>query len=272
MSDSSNYPNFSFTVEHRACDSNARLGRIVTPHGEVETPAFIFCATNAAIKGATVQQMAETDTQIMLANTYHLLVRLGEEGLKHLASTGKLQRFMGWKGPSLTDSGGYQVFAMAHGSVARDVATLTGDSLVASNGGEIKKRQKSPFSSSRLGIDEAGVRFRSFKGGGIINLTPELSITVQHQIGADLIMPFDECTSLTDGHDYTGRSMERSHRWEDRSIEQFNRLADGTQALYGIIQGGIFDDLRRASTDYVNDRPFFGLAVGGCMGDNKDQM
>jgi queuine tRNA-ribosyltransferase len=231
----------------------ARLGTITTPHGDIQTPAFIFCATKAAMKGLTADQMRQAETQIILSNTYHLSLQPGAELVEKM---GGLQKFTGWKGPMLTDSGGFQIFSLGHGSVAS----------------EVKGKRMGNRSKTLLKITEEGARFRSYWDGRIHLLTPEESIRIQQSLGADLILVLDECTPYHVDKDYTARSMELSHRWAVRSLTEFNLHDTGHQQLYGIIQGGIYPDLRQQSCDFVNSQPFFGHAVGGCLGSDKNQM
>jgi queuine tRNA-ribosyltransferase len=247
------YPNFAFAVSHRAPDSSARLGRLTTPHGTIDTPNFIFCATRGAIKGATMAQVAEAETDIVLANTYHLMIMPGAD---RVASMGGLHRMTGWSGPMLTDSGGFQIFSMGHGGVAD----------------EIKGRARGERATSLVKISEEGAEFRSYLNGEKLFLSPEASIQIQRKLGADLIVQLDECTPYHSGDDYIAKSMEMSMRWGDRCLAEFDRGANGSQALYGVIQGGTDQDLRRQSADYVRDRDFFGTAVGGTLGGDKAQM
>lgn len=256
------YPNFKFTIHHQNTSpkgskgiNRSRLGTLVTPHGIVETPAFIFCATKAAIKGATPQQMKAENTQFMLANTYHLMI---SPGAKRVMQFGGLHKFMGWNGPLLTDSGGYQVFSLGHGSVAQEIKG--------------NRHGGSPKNKTLLKITEEGAHFRSYLDGSEQLLTPERSIQVQRQLRPDFAVVFDECTPFHVDKSYTQASMYRSHRWERRSLVEFNKYHDGTQALYGIVQGGVYEDLRREAVDFVNSTPFFGHAIGGSLGAHKSQM
>lgn len=246
---------FSFQYQYPNTNSFARLGTLVTPHGTVNTPAFIFCATKAAIKGLTPDQMRQAGTQIILSNTYHLMLQPGERIIKKL---GGLQKMTGWNGPMLTDSGGFQIFSLGHGSVAQEIK----GKRFAADG-----RRK-----TLLKITEDGALFQSYLDGSTHLLTPERSIQIQRDLGADLIVVLDECTPFHVDKAYTARSMEMSHRWALRSFQEFQRLDDGSQALYGIIQGGVYDDLRGQSCDFVNSLPFFGHAVGGSLGSDKNQM
>jgi queuine tRNA-ribosyltransferase len=236
-----------------ALNSGARLGCIQTPHGNIETPAFIFCATNGAIKGAPAEDMLAEQTQIILANTYHLM-----PFASLVQKFGGLARMSGWNGPTLTDSGGYQIFSMGHGSVAE----------------EIKGNRRFPDAKPSVHISEDGATFKSYLNGDLLFLSPELSIEIQAQIGADLVLAFDECTPYHVDRFYTEASMRRSHRWEKRSLKRFEEInAPKTeQAIYGIVQGGIYEDLRRESCDFVNNEAFFGQAIGGSLGASTSQM
>ncbi len=247
------YPNFNFEILKTASSSKARLGKITTPHGTVETPAFIFCATKAAIKGVSPAVMKAHNTQIILSNTYHLMLQPGGELVEKM---GGLHKFMGWDGPMLTDSGGYQIFSLGHGSVSS----------------EIKGKRLNHRPKTLLKISEFGARFRSYIDGKIHILTPEKSIRIQKQLGPDLVVVLDECTPYHVDKAYTARSMHMSHRWALRSMAEFTRTNGGKQALYGIIQGGVYEDLRRQGAEFVNSIPFFGHAVGGSLGASKSQM
>lgn len=244
---------FKFTYTETTTD-RARLGRLETPHGIVETPAFIFCATKAAIKSVTVEQMREAGTQIILSNTYHLMLQPGEDVVAH---HGGLQKFTNWRGPMLTDSGGFQIFSLGHGSIAN----------------EIKGRQNNQRPKTLLRITEEGARFKSYIDGRTWMLTPEESIRIQHKLGADMIVVLDECTPFHVEKSYTKESMEMSHRWAKRCLTEFVKLNEnGQQRLYGIIQGGVYEDLREQGCDFVNSHNFFGHAIGGSLGASKEQM
>jgi queuine tRNA-ribosyltransferase len=244
---------FKFSFIETTTD-RARLGRIETPHGVVETPAFIFCATKAAMKSVTADQMREAETQIILSNTYHLMLQPGADVVAH---HGGLQKFTGWRGPMLTDSGGFQIFSLGHGSIAN----------------EIKGRQHGYRQKTLLRISEEGARFKSYIDGSTWMLTPEESIRIQCKLGADMIVVLDECTPFHVEKSYTKESMEMSHRWAKRCLVTFDELNEQkTQRLYGIIQGGVFEDLRDQSCEFVNTHPFFGHAIGGSLGASKEQM
>lgn len=239
---------FSFKITHQNC--KGRLGILTTPHGVIETPAFIFCATKAAMKSMTMRQVQDAKTQIILSNTYHLMLQPSSEVVERL---GGLQKMTGWNGPMLTDSGGFQIFSLGHGSVAD----------------EIKARKSKGRPKTLLSIDEDGATFRSYIDGRRYHLTPETSMQIQKELGADLVVVLDECTPFHVDKDYTKQSMERSHRWARRCLDVFN---EKKQALYGIVQGGIYSDLRKESVDFVQDHSFFGIAVGGSLGKTKAQM
>ncbi|GFZ77350.1 queuine tRNA-ribosyltransferase [Rickettsiales bacterium] len=244
------YTNFFFRVKHKY--KKSRITEITTPHGTIQTPAFIFCATKAAIKVASPQQMKDAGTQIILANTYHLMLRPGGKLIQNM---GGLHNFMSWDGPMLTDSGGFQIFSLGHGSVAAEI-----------------KGSRTKHSKTLLKIDEEGAVFKSYIDGRIHLLSPEKSIEMQHQLGADLILPLDECTPFHVEKNYVEASMEMSNRWATRSLKAFKSFNTAKQALYGIVQGGIYPDLRKTSCDFVNEQEFFGSAIGGSLGANKEQM
>ena len=254
---------FDWRIIKSSSSSRARNGIISTPHGNIETPAFIFCGTKAALKSISVEEASKNNTQIILSNTYHLML---QPGSKIISSHGGLHRFMNWKKPMLTDSGGFQIFSLGHGSVADEIKGKNINS----------KRNK-----SLIKILEEGALFKSYVDGQNYLLTPEKSIQKQREIGADIILVLDECTPFHVDKKYTYESMKRSHRWSLRSINSFNLNnefkecfgSSGEQKLYGIIQGGIHHDLRDESIEFnVNNSNFFGLAIGGSLGSSKEQM
>jgi queuine tRNA-ribosyltransferase len=246
------YPHHAFEVTYKDPNSHARLGKLTTPHGTIETPNYIFCGTKASIKNLSPYQMREAKTDIILANTYHLMIQPGAD---LIAKMGGLHKFTGWNGPMLTDSGGFQVFSMGNGSCAD----------------EIKGRNRQQR-ENLLKINEDGAFFRSYLDGQKLCLNPEISMDIQRKLGADLIVQMDECTAYQVTKDYTAKSMEMSMRWGDRSLHAFNATHDGKQALYGVVQGGVYEDLRKESADYVRSRPFFGTAIGGCLGGSDEEM
>ena len=223
-------PPFSFQVEAR--QGRARAGTFITPHGVLETPVFAPVGTQATVKSLTPDQLSDLDATLVLANTYHLYLRPGDELVKHM---GGLHNFMGWPGPILTDSGGFQVFSLA------------------------KNRR----------IDQNGVTFRSHIDGSQQRLDPEKSILIQENLGADIIMAFDECSDPYD-KEYVREAMIRTHHWAER-CQQAKQRTD--QALFGIVQGGIFEHLRQESAEFIASLDFPGNAIGGLsVGETKQEM
>lgn len=257
MTKNPTYEDFDFSITKRDTQTRARLGVLKTPHGLVNTPNFIFCGTRATVKGVTAQDLLDHGVEIILSNTYHMMLQPGAD---ITAQAGGLQKFTQWNGPMLTDSGGYQIFSLGHGGVSSEI-----------KGQRINK-------SNRLlrKITEEGAHFRSYIDGSPWFLTPEMSIAIQMKLGADMILVLDELTPFNVDKSYTARSLRMSHRWADRCLKQFvqNNCTGtaGPQSLYGISQGGIYEDLRQESAEYLNSKPFFGHAVGGCLGETKEQM
>ena len=216
-------------------DGRARRGRLVFDRGVVETPCFMPVGTYGTVKGMTPEEVEATGAQIILGNTFHLWLRPGQEIMK---LHGDLHDFMQWKGPILTDSGGFQVFSL----------------------GDIRK------------ITEQGVHFRNPINGDPIFLDPEKSMEIQYDLGSDIVMIFDECTPYPADWDYAKRSMEMSLRWAKRSRERFDSLGN-KNALFGIIQGSVYEDLRDISVKGLVDIGFDGYAVGGlAVGEPKADM
>lgn len=243
-------------IQARDHASRARAGILHTAHGDVRTPAFVPLATKGTVKGLLAQEVADAGLDMVLGNTFHLLLSPGPELIARL---GGLHRFMGWSGPIITDSGGFQVFSMGHGSVAE----------------EIKGRRRPAPSrpgGSILEIAETGVRFRSYVDGAEHTLTPEGSMAVQAALGSDLALAFDECTPFHVDREYTARSSERTHRWLERCRRWHERHAPAGQLLYGIVQGGVHEDLRRESAQAVAAGGCDGVAIGGSLGAEKAQM
>jgi queuine tRNA-ribosyltransferase len=238
--------------EITARDGSARAGLIHTPHGDVRTPAFVPLASTATVKSLHAAEVAELGYDMVLGNTFHLFIQPGPD---LIAELGGLHEFMGWDGAIVTDSGGYQVFSMGHGSVAE----------------EIKRKRERP-TSMILSIEEEGVRFRSYVDGSERFMGPETSMEVQAALGSDIALAFDECTPFHVERDYTARSMERTHRWLDRCVDWHREDAPPGQLLYGIVQGGVYEDLRAESTAYVAGSGVQGIAIGGSLGQSKEQM
>ena len=225
----------SFQVSHS--QAGARAGELRTPHGNVATPAFMPVATQASVKGLSPGEVRELGADIVLANAYHLYLRPGVETVRRI---GGLQRFMAWDGPALTDSGGFQAFSM--GALRR--------------------------------VDDDGIRFRSHLDGSEHYLTPELATLNQQTLGADIIMCLDQCISYGAGRQEVRRAMERTHQWAEVCYRSHASSPNGQeQALFGIVQGGTFEDLREESARVIAGIPFQGYAIGGlAVGESKAQM
>jgi queuine tRNA-ribosyltransferase/7-cyano-7-deazaguanine tRNA-ribosyltransferase len=257
---------FSFEIE--AEHGPARLASYRTPHGVLSTPAFVAVGTRATIKGVTSEQAAEAGTQVLFNNTYHLYLRPGAETVR---DQGGLHRFMNWNRPIMTDSGGFQVFSLGAG-IEHGVGKIS--NIFPGEEPPRNERRGKP-GESFVTVTEDGVHFRSHLDGSRHFFTPELSIRVQRELGADMILAFDECTSPLHDEEYTRASMERTHRWARRSLEYFQAngpLHGYPQALYGIVQGGAFRDLRTESARVIGSMPFDGIAIGGNLGRTHEDM
>ncbi len=252
-------------VTHQASDSRARAGVLHTPHGPIETPFFCVVGTAGSVKGLTPAELRELGAGVLLANTYHLLLRPGPDIVREL---GGLHRFMAWDGPLVTDSGGFQVFSLGFGlehGVGKQIGMFPGPSAELSD-----VRRRSRNQAPRLvRVDEDGATFTSHIDGSTQRLTPESSISIQEALGADITLAFDEPTSPLHEADYTRQAMERTHRWARRCIDARQRT---DLALYGIVQGGAFEDLRTASAEFIGTLPFDGVAIGGSLGKSKADM
>ncbi len=247
----------TFSIEASDTDSFARLGRLRTLHGHISTPAFVPLASRGAVKGLLPAEVASIGFQMVLGNTFHLMLSPGAELIEQL---GGLHSFIGWEGPIITDSGGFQVFSMGHGTVADEIKSRAPHRARASSRGTV------------LAIEEQGVRFRSYIDGSQHRLTPERSMQVQASLRSDIALAFDECTPFHVSRDYTARSMERTHRWLARCIDWHEANAPKGQLLYGIVQGGVYQDLRRQSSALVASSGCDGVAIGGSLGGCKEQM
>ncbi len=251
---------FSFKVTHQDKKTKARTGILTTAHGSFATPAFLPVGTQAAIKGLSPQEVKQTNTEAILANTYHLYLRPGAEVIEKL---GGLHKYMHWNGTMMTDSAGFQVFSLGFGiehEVGKMVPLYGGD-LVLGN------LEKGVVVRTKLcKIAEEGPTFVSHLDGTAHFFPPEKSIEVQMKLGADLIVCLDECTSPLHNYDYTKAAMERTHRWEERALAYFKKQKGSRkQALFGVIQGGPFRDLRLESAKFIASKDFFGIAIGGAL-------
>jgi queuine tRNA-ribosyltransferase len=223
---------FIYTLFYRDPNSRARAGVFTTPHGEIPLPAFAPVGTQATVKTVSPEELEDAGATLILSNTYHLYLRPGADVIARL---GGLHPFMGWSHPILTDSGGFQVFSL----------------------------------QGMRRVDEDGVTFRSHLDGSEHRFTPESAIAVQEELGADIIMCFDECASPLD-REYSRQAMERTHRWAERCREA---QARSDQALFGIVQGGVFPELRQESAHFLTTLDFAGYAIGGLsVGETKEQM
>ncbi len=240
--------------EIAARDGDARTGTIHTAHGPIATPAFIPLATKGTVRGLDTPEVAGLGFELVLGNTFHLLVSPGPE---RIAAAGGLHGFMGWERAIITDSGGFQVFSLAHGNVAEEIK---GSGRRGEGQGAI------------IEIEEEGVRFRSYRDGAERYISPEVSMQVQSALGSDIALAFDECTPYHADRDYTARSTDRTHRWLDRCLAWHEREGPRRQAVFGIVQGGVHEDLRRASAQYVCESAVDGIAIGGTLGRDKDEM
>jgi queuine tRNA-ribosyltransferase len=244
-----------------ACDpaSRARAGVLETAHGEARTPAFIPLATKGSVRGLASAEVAALGYDIVLGNTFHLFLSPGGELIERF---GGLHRFMGWDRAIITDSGGFQVFSMGHGTVAD----------------EIKGRRGGAGGGAIIAIEEEGVRFRSYIDGSERFLSPEISMAVQAQLHSDIVLAFDECTPFHVEREYTARSTERTHRWLERAVRWRTEHPAGPEAgspsalFYGIVQGGVYEDLRAESAAAVVASGADGIAIGGSLGQEKAQM
>lgn len=249
----------SFTIE--AEHARARAGILHTPHGDISTPAFVPVGTKGTVKGVLPKTLKETGTDILIANTYHLFLEPGDDVVKQ---AGGLHTFMGWDGPLMTDSGGFQVFSLGAGFNAQ----------VSKMGSHTEGGGRAPLvfdediltQHGKLAIvDDEGVTFTSHIDGSLHRFTPERSVEIQHNLGADIFFAFDECTSPTAEYEYQKEAMYRTHRWAQRSLDAHRRNLEAgkKQGIYGIVQGGRHLDLRKESAETIGSMNFDGIGIGG---------
>lgn len=259
----------TFTIEKKLDGALGRTGTIETPHGVIHTPAFVTVGTKATVKALTPEMLADLGAQVVLANTYHLYLQPGD----HLvAEAGGLHSFMNWQGPTMTDSGGFQVFSLgaAYGKEIGKVVKAVDVSM------QIPERSTADDGVPRLAtIGNDGVSFRSHIDGSLHYITPEKSIEIQHNLGADMIFAFDECTSPVESDTYQEEALDRTHAWAKRSLERHEQLekektdSQNPQALFGVIQGGRNELLRKKSAQVIADmqtqegKSFDGFGIGG---------
>jgi queuine tRNA-ribosyltransferase len=259
---------FKFKIEKKIPDALGRAGVFTTPHGEIQTPCFVPVGTKASIKGMTPEMLQDLGAQIVLANTYHLYLQPGDELVR---DAGGLHKMMNWKGPITTDSGGFQVFSLgvAYGKSISKLLHPTDPSM------QIPERSSADEGVPRLAtIGNDGVSFRSHIDGSLHYITPEKSIEIQHNLGADIIFAFDECTSPTEDLRYQEEAMGRTHAWAKRCLDFHTSKPNGeVQALFGIVQGGRDENLRRSSAKIISemksgDNTFDGYGIGGSFDKN----
>lgn len=250
---------FSFEVLSSPAEPRyMRTGVIHTPHGDIRTPAFIPVGTAATVKALTVEMMRDNGARAILSNAYHLYLQPGH---KLVEKAGGLAQFMNWNGPTFTDSGGFQVLSL--GSGYKKVVSMVSDEATVA-----VKSTRHAF------VDEDGVNFKSHRDGSLHRFTPEVSMAIQHALGADICFAFDELTSLADPRRYQEEALERTHAWAQRSIAEFRRLQSEDdrpyQALFGVLQGANYEDLRRTTAKHLGAMDFDGFGIGGAI--EKSQL
>ncbi len=260
-----------FEIHKELENGLGRIGTIHTPHGDIETPAFVAVGTKGTVKSLTPEQVKETGVQTIITNTYHLYLEPGDENIKKM---GGLHKAMNWSGPLMTDSGGFQVFSLgvAYGKGISKIAhnkekeiLLTEKTESGAEGNEDEAK------ATTVRIDPNGVMFRDHSKGDAHYFTPEKSIYIQHNLGADIIFAFDECTSPHEPLHYQKEALERTHRWAKRSLEYHKSKPNAeTQALFGIVQGGRDETLRKESAEFIGSLDFDGFGIGGSF--DKEDM
>ncbi len=243
---------FRFELIHQSRISRARVGKIHTPHGIIDTPNFVAVGTNGVLKAIDMATQHNLDLQLMFCNTYHLMV---QPGIPTIKKAGGLHHFMNRTKPLITDSGGFQVFSLAYGTV-KD---------------ELKSKGQKKYTNAVIKINEEGVLFRSYRDGTPLLLTPESSVQAQKDLGADIIIPFDELPPYHIEPSALIKSLERTHRWEKRSLDE-HKKNQNNQAMYSVIHGGIDPELRKKSALYLTSLDFDGYAIGGSLGKHRDEM
>lgn len=248
-----------FQILKKSNKSQARLGILKTSHGEVETPCFAPVATQAVVKTLTSEEVLQTKSQILIANTFHLHLKPGENVVER---AGGLHKFMNWQRPLMTDSGGFQVFSLGFGHDLKINKVLKK---------RIKNKVKEGDAPKNIRIAENGVFFNSPIDGKNVFLGPRESIKIQEKLGADIIFAFDECPAPNASYEYVKKSLERTHRWAIDCLKTKNYKLKN-QSLFGIVQGGRFKDLRIKSAKFIGSLNFDGFGIGGEFGESKNQM
>jgi len=268
---------FRFEILHRSTKSRARVGRIHTPHGVVDTPGFVAVATNAALKGVDFRTADGGDNdgnnnganqQLVFANTYHLMLHPGPDIIEEAGGIHKFTNRL--RRPFITDSGGFQVFSLAYGSVHEEL-TSKGELKKSAGVSSRHKRQDRSDGSDAVKVSEEGVVFRSYRDGSKFLLTPEATVQAQKKIGADIIVPLDELPGYYVDRNRLVESVGRTHRWEARSLVE--HLKDvRQQAMFCVVHGGVDFELRKRSVDYLTSLPFDGYAIGGSLGNGREEL
>lgn len=252
LSDFRTKTEFQFEVLYQSKLSRARVGRIITPHGVIDTPNFVAVGTNGSLKTLHNHDHQELDVQLMFCNTYHLMV---QPGTKLIKESGGLHQFIARSKPIITDSGGFQVFSLAYGNVAK----------------ELKGQGGKKHPPSIMKVTEEGVNFRSYRDGAKIFLSPETSVQAQKDLGADIIIPLDELLPYHVDEAKLKESFARTHRWELRSLIEHLKHRQN-QAMFAVIHGGTDLDLRQKSCDILSNQAFDGFAIGGSLGRDHQQL
>jgi queuine tRNA-ribosyltransferase len=263
---------FRFEILHQSSRSKARVGRIHTPHGIIDTPGFVAVATNAALKGIDFRNAdRHANQQLIFSNTYHLLIHPGAD---IIAEAGGIHQWTGRTDrPFITDSGGFQVFSLAYGSVHEELSSK-GELKRASPKGNNNNKQNWNYTvmgENAVKVSEEGVWFRSYRDGSRFLLTPESTVLAQKKIGADIIIPLDELPGYYVDRERLVQSVDRTHRWEARSLQQ-HLLDVKQQAMYCVVHGGIDKELRKKSVDYLTSLPFDGYGIGGSLGNGRQEL
>lgn len=249
-----------FKIEKKLKGSLGRAGVLKTPHGEILTPAFVAVGTKATVKSLNPEQVREIGTQVVLGNTYHLYLQPGEEIVRDAGGMGK---FMGWSGPTMTDSGGFQVFSLGV-AYGKDISKLIHLAKVTDPSLLIPERFDDSDAPRLAKVGQDGVSFKSHLDGSIHYITPEKSIQIQHNLGADIIFAFDECTSPAEDLKYQEEALERTHAWAKRSLDEHIKLNKESKiSLFGIVQGGRDENLRKKSAKFIGSLGFDGFGIGG---------
>ena len=263
---------FSFEIHNELPNALGRTGTIHTPHGDIRTPAFVTVGTKATVKALTPEQVRDTGAQVVLANTYHLYLEPGDELVRDLGGLGKM---MHWDGPTMTDSGGFQVFSLGAGLNRKGGKVAKHEELLLPESHGRDENENEEIKPTRAVIDPDGVTFRSYSDGSAHYFTPEKSIDIQHNLGADIIFAFDECTSPHESRHYQTEALDRTHRWAQRSLDHHKKSggknAQGSeQAIFGIVQGGREESLRKESAKVIGEMKsengsggFDGFGIGG---------